>query len=185
VTEFLEVRSVEGGIPMVMTKRAATAPPEHGYVTSYEPGVRYRGWFRVGNVFMRALLRSRFGERMQGLSVLTLTGRRTGKRYSVPVSVIDLDGSPIVLTASPWSVNLRGGADVEVRAGRTTRQMRATVVEDPERIADVYEQLLPSVGVEHAKRLGLVLAGDRPPTREELLEGIIDGRRVLITLTDR
>jgi hypothetical protein len=154
------------------------------YVTSYEPGVRYRRWFRIGNAFMRALLRSRLGERMQGLSILTFTGRKTRTRYEVPVSVLDLGGSPIVLTASPWKVNLRGGADVEVRAGRTTRRMRATLVEDPERVADAYEALLPTVGVAHAKRLGLVLDGDRLPTREELIEGI-GRRRALITLTDR
>lgn len=169
---------------MATTKRTETTHPERGYVTSYEPGVRHRSWFRVGNAFMRALLRSGLGERMQGLSVLTLTGRKSRKRYSVPVSVIDLDGSLVVLTASPWKVNLRGGADVEIRAGRTTRRMRATLVEDPERVADVYERLLPTVGVAHAKRLGLVLAGVRLPTREELLDGI-RGRRALVTLVDR
>jgi hypothetical protein len=62
--------------------------------------------------------------------------------------------------------------------------MRATLVEDPELVADVYETLLPTVGVKHAKRLGLVLAGDRLPTRQELIEGI-RGRRVLIKLADR
>ena len=94
------------------------------YVTSFEPGVRYRNLFRLGNVFMRALLRTRLGERMQGLSILSVTGRTTGKRYAIPVSVLDLDGSEIILTASPWRLNLRGGADVEVRAGRVTRRMR-------------------------------------------------------------
>jgi hypothetical protein len=154
------------------------------FVTSFEPGRRYRRLFRVGNVFMRALLRSRLGEKMQGLSILTVTGRTTGKRYAVPVSVLDLDGSPIVLTASPWRANLRGGADVEVRAGRVTRPMRAALVEDPERVADVYERLLPTVGAEHSKRLGLVLAGDRLPTHEELVEAI-RGHRSLITLAER
>jgi hypothetical protein len=48
----------------------------------------------------------------------------------------------------------------------------------------VYERLLPTVGVEHSKRLGLVLAGDRLPTHEELIEAI-RGRRYLIALTDR
>jgi hypothetical protein len=169
---------------MVTTMKTRTNLPAQPYVTSYEPGVRYRRWFRVGNILMRAILRTRLGERMQGLSILTFTGRTTGKRYTVPVSVIDVDGSSIVLTASPWKVNFRGGADVEVRAGRSTRRMHATLVEDPERVADVYERLLPTVGVEHAKRLGLVLAGDRFPTREELIEGI-QGRRVMITLADR
>jgi len=169
---------------MTTTMQERTIGPQRTYVTSYEPGVRYRRWFRVGNALMRALLRSRFGEKMQGLSILTFTGRKTGKDYAVPVSVVDLDGSPIVLTASPWKVNLRGGADVEVRAGRSTRKMCATLVDDPERVADAYEELLPGVGVAHAKRLGLVLAGDRLPTREELIEGI-RGRRVLIALADR
>jgi hypothetical protein len=158
--------------------------PDRPYVTSYEPGIRYKRWFRLGNVFMRALIRSPLGPRMQGLSVLTVTGRKTGRRYAIPVSVIDLDGSPIILTASPWKANLRGGADVEVRAGRTIRPMRATLVEDPELVAEIYEKLPPSVGVPHAKRLGLVLAGDRAPTHQELIEGI-GGRRALITLTDR
>ncbi len=166
------------------TTRERTTRQERPYVTSFEPGVRYRTWFRVGNAFMRALIRSRLGERMQGLSILTLTGRKTGKRYAIPVSVMDLDGSPIVLTASPWKVNLRGGADVEVRAGRTTRLMRATLVDDPERVADAYGRMLPTVGVAHAKRLGLVLAGNRPPTHEELVE-CIGGRRALIELADR
>jgi hypothetical protein len=166
---------------MSTTMRQQMTRPERPYVTSYEP---HRGLFRVGNAIMRPLIRSRLGEKMEGLSILTVTGRRTGKRYAVPVSVIDLDGSPIVLTASRWRANLRGGGDVEVRAGRTTRRMRATLVEDPERVADAYETLLPSVGVEHAKRLGLVLAGDRMPTRDELIEGI-RGRRALITLSDR
>jgi hypothetical protein len=135
-------------------------------------------------VFSRALLRSRLGEKMEGLSILTITGRKTGRRYAVPVSVVDLDGSPIVLTASPWRVNLRGGADVEVRAGRVTRLMQAELVEDPERVAEAYERLLPTVGAEHSKRLGLVLAGDRLPTPAELIEAI-RGRRYLITLTER
>jgi hypothetical protein len=154
------------------------------YVTSYEPGVRHRRLFRITNTLMRAILRTRLGERMQGLSILTFTGRKTGRRYEVPVSVMELDGSPIVLTASPWKANLRGGADVEVRAGRVIRRMRATAIEDPEQVADAYQRLLPTVGVHHAKRLGLVLAGDRAPTREELVESI-GGRRALIRLTER
>jgi hypothetical protein len=158
-----------------------TAEP---YVTSFEPGVQHRRLFRVGNVFMRAALRTRLGERMQGLSILTFTGRKSGTRYDVPVSVLELDGQRFVLTASPWKVNFRGGADVQVRAGRESQPMRATLVDDPERIADVYERLLPTVGVKHAKRLGLVLAGDRAPTRDELIE-VARGRRVMITLTDR
>jgi len=164
------------------TKRRTTQ--HRPYVTSYEPAVQHGILLRIGNACMRAILRTRLGERMQGLSILSFTGRKTGIRYHVPVAVIDPDGSPIVLTAAGWRVNLRGGADVEVRAGRRNRRMRATLVEDPERVVEVYERMLPIVGATHSKRLGLVLAGDRLPTHEELLEGI-EGRRFLITLADR
>jgi hypothetical protein len=165
---------------MTTTKEERTTRP---YVTSYSPAERHPSLFRIGNACMRATLRTRLGERMQGLSILTLTGRKTGTRYAIPVSVIDLEGSPIILTAAGWRVNLRGGADVEIRAGRTTRRMRATLVEDPERVADVYGRMLSTAGVAHAKRLGLVLAGERYPTREELIEGI-GGRRAVIALAE-
>lgn len=166
------------------TTKERTTHSERPYVTSYEPAAQHGIVMKIGNAFMRLVLRTRLGEKMQGLSILSFTGRKTGTRYHVPVSVIDLDGSPIVLSAARWRVNLRGGADVEVRAGRTIRRMRATLVEDPELVADVYERQLRSVGVAHSKRLGLVLAGDRFPTREELIEGIA-GRRVVIKLADR
>ena len=93
--------------------------------------------------------------------------------------------APVARSAKrPPGTGRNGRGPVEVRAGRSTRRMRATLVEDPERVADVYERLLPAVGVEHARRLGLVLAGDRFPTREELIEGI-RGRRAMIALADR
>ena len=164
---------------MTTTTTRGTSP--HPYVTSYEPAANHPLGMRIGNAFMRWVLKTRLGEKMQGLSLLTVTGRKTGKRYVVPVSVLDLDGTETILTAAGWRVNLRGGADVEVRAGRTIRRMRATLIEDPERIADVYERQLRDIGVAHAKRLGLVLAGDRYPTREELIEAI-RGHRSLITL---
>jgi hypothetical protein len=59
-----------------MTEERST----HPYVTSYEPAIRFAWLFRIGNAIMRPILRTRLGEKMQGLSILTVTGRRTGKR---------------------------------------------------------------------------------------------------------
>ena len=82
-------------------------------------------------------------------------------------------------------MNLRGGADVESVPAARPRRMRATLVEDPERVADVYGRMLPTVGVAHAKRLR-ARAGRSSgyPTREELIEAI-GGRRAVIELADR
>ena len=137
------------------------------YVTSFEPGCD------AGIVRLRERVHARAtahpaGREDAGLPILSVTGRTTGKRYAIPVSVLDLDGSDNP-DGEPVATGSRGGADVEVRAGRVTRRMPATLVE-PQRVVDVYQRLLPAVGIRHAKRLGLVLAGNRAPTRDELLE---------------
>ena len=77
---------------MSTTERQQRTRP---YVTSYDPAANHRVMMRIGNACTRGRTRKtrRLGERMQGLSLLTVTGRRTGKRYVVPVSAIDRDGS--------------------------------------------------------------------------------------------
>jgi len=73
---------------------------------------------RATNPLIVRLLRSslhRIGSR--DLLVLTVTGRKTGRRYTQPLSYVERDG---VLhcctrpTGSSWWKNLRGGAEVEV-----------------------------------------------------------------------
>jgi hypothetical protein len=73
---------------------------------------------RATNPLIVRLLRSplhRMGSR--DLLVLTVIGRKSGRRYIQPLSYVERDG---VLhcctrpTASAWWKNLRGGADVEI-----------------------------------------------------------------------
>jgi len=43
-----------------------------------------------------------------------VTGRKTGRRYDIPVSYVeDPDGCLTVVTVATWRLNLLGGADVE------------------------------------------------------------------------
>src|SRR5215469_17584388 len=70
---------------------------------------------KMGNPLVRVLLGSPLhGILDDSFLVLHVTGRKTGRRYSIPVGYVDMDGKLTVVTLARWRVNLRGGADVEV-----------------------------------------------------------------------
>lgn len=75
---------------------------------------------RFGDARMRATLRSPWHRRhSHDTLVLEVTGRRSGKRYRLPVSYAEDAGELLVFVeeadAKRWWRNLRGGADVRVR----------------------------------------------------------------------
>ena len=54
--------------------------------------------------------------------VLRFFGRKTGRRYDIPVVAHRLDGELYALTDTPWRHNFRDGTDVEVTLdGHVTR----------------------------------------------------------------
>jgi hypothetical protein len=155
-------------------------------VRPFEPGAGFRLAMRIGNAFVRPLLRSSAGKTMHELALLCFVGRRTGTRYEVPVGYHELDGEPLVLTGSAWRVNLRGGADVEyVHEGRRV-PMRAELIEDADEIARVYDALLRRDGLEQAKptKIGLEVEGDREPTCAEIAAAV-GGSRAVVRLRPR
>ncbi|HEX6581908.1 MAG TPA: hypothetical protein VF195_13725 [Actinomycetota bacterium] len=155
-------------------------------VRCFEPTGGFRRMTRIANVFMRPLLRSSAGKGIHELALLCFEGRRSGKHYEVPVEFHQLDGEPIILTASAWKRNLRGGADVElIHEGRRIA-MRAELIEDPDEVTRIYEALIERIGVANAKttKIGLEVIGDRMPTHEQI-RGAIAGRRTVVRLRPR
>lgn len=152
-------------------------------VRCFEASARFRAMTRVANVFVRPLLRSSAGKRINELALLCFDGRKSGRRYEVPVEYHEIDGEPLVLTASAWKRNVRGGADVELVHDGQRLPMRAELVEDPDEVARIYEALIERIGVANAKamKIGLQVVGDRMPTREEIRSAIA-GRRAVVRL---
>jgi len=137
---------------------------------------------KIANVFVRPLLRSSAGKGIHELALLCFEGRRSGKRYEVPVEYHELDGESLILTASAWR-NLRGQANVElVHEGRRI-PMRAELIEDPDEVARIYEALIEQIGVAKAKatKIGLDVIGDRMLTHQQI-RGAIAGRRTVVRL---
>ena len=155
-------------------------------VRCFEPTARFSRMTRFANVFVRPLLRSSAGKGIHELAMLCFEGRRSGKHYEVPVEYHELDGEPLILTASAWRQNLRGGADVELVHEARRIPMRAELIEDPEDVARIYEALIEQIGVANAKatKIGLEVIGDRMPTREQI-RGAIGGRRTVVRLRPR
>lgn len=69
------------------------------------------------NLIMRGLLRTPLVSRGIGRKLMTIyvVGRKSGRRYPVPVAYTRHDGKLLVGTSSTWSRNLRTGDQVEIR----------------------------------------------------------------------
>lgn len=129
-----------------------------------------RMWFRnhMVNPVVRVVLRSP-AHRLLSAAVLllTYTGRRSGRRYTIPVQYARHDGQVIIWPAQPdrkrWWRNLRQPAPVELRiAGRRLQGTARAVTDDPGEIAaalGLYLQRFPRAGA----ALGLQRGAAPPP----------------------
>ncbi|HVN10904.1 MAG TPA: nitroreductase/quinone reductase family protein [Kineosporiaceae bacterium] len=137
------------------------------------------------NPVVRGLLASPLHRVADGaLLVLHLRGRRTGRRYDIPVGYVDLDGRLVVVTQHAWRVNLRGGADVEITHRGRRRQMHADLDEEPTAVATVLRAVIERIGWRAARRqTGLVVHVGRTPTLDELEQAVREYHLGAVTLT--
>ncbi len=142
---------------------------------------------KVGNPLVRMLLGSPLhGMLDDSFLVLHLTGRKTGRRYEIPVGYVDLAGKLAVVTVARWRVNLRGGADVTVRLRGRLRPMNALLEEDPAAVAVSYQTMIDRMGWKKAQRqLGISVPGGRAPSVLELKDAADEYGWSVITLTPR
>lgn len=94
------------------------------------------------NTIMKGLLRSPFHfVASRNIMLLSFTGRKSGKSYTVPVSYLQ-DGDVItVFTDRAWAKNFRGGAPATVVVRGKTLQGSAQAVEGPQIAAPLAEFL--------------------------------------------
>jgi hypothetical protein len=103
--------------------------------------------------------------------VLRFFGRKTGRRYDVPVVAHRLGDELYSLTDARWRNNFRGGADVEVTLDGHVARMSGQLIEDPESVAPLYARSIDQFGVKRAPRmLGLKIHTPGTPTTEALAE---------------
>ncbi len=119
------------------------------------------------NVVVRALLRSPLHRAMShNTMLLSITGRKTGHVYQVPISY-SRDGDHLVCyTDAPWWKNLRGGATVTAVIRGQRRPATAQAISGPA-VAEHLARHLRVVSRD-AKYHGVRLVADREPDLGDL-----------------
>jgi deazaflavin-dependent oxidoreductase (nitroreductase family) len=86
----------------------------------------------AANRVVRVLLRTPLLARLVGARLVTLyvVGRKTGKRYTVPVAYSRHEGALLFGTEFRWVRNLRSGEPVEIRFKGRRRTADVTVTSD-------------------------------------------------------
>ena len=99
-----------------------------------------------GNGFMSWILRSPFhGILSDGMMLITVTGRKTGKKYTTPVGYYRANGYLWVITSRDrtWWRNLEGGAEVSLLLQRQPVNAIAETDLDPVSVeARMHEYLI-------------------------------------------
>jgi hypothetical protein len=116
--------------------------------------------------------------------LLTVTGRRSGRRFTVPVSYRRYGGDLLSFTSGGWSVwwkNLRGGAPVaaRVRGRRISGSARAeTNGSAVVRGSDAFLTEFPAT----AGRYGVGLDADGRPLPQSVAAAVRQGRAVMVVV---
>ena len=94
----------------------------------------------LANRATRTLMRIPLLSRGIGKQLVTLyvTGRSSGRRYSIPVAYIEHQGRLLIGSPFPWTRNLRTGEPVDVRYKGQRRTADVEVVRDETAVIEYY-----------------------------------------------
>ena len=127
-------------------------------------------------VAARLVLRSPLHGLMDGkVLLLGFTGRRSGRRYTTPMSYV-LDGDEVFMTTeAPWWKNLADGAPVEMRFGGRSRRGFAETLTREEDVAEVLKEILRHYP-EYRRYVGVTVDEEGRPEEETVLRAARGGR---------
>lgn len=133
---------------------------------------------KVANRIVSALLRtpgvsSGMGRR---LVIINVTGRKTGRKYSVPVAYTRHDGSLLVGTPFAWARNMRTGEPVEVILQGKRRQADVEVISDSGGVVTAYG-IICRDNRQFAKFNNVRLDPDGAPLPDDLHAAYANGAR--------
>lgn len=120
------------------------------------------------NPALKQVLKTPLGSLIGDFMLISFTGRKSGKRYSTPVSAHRLDGDLYVVLEAQWKYNFRDGADAQVSYRGKTRTMRGELITDRAAVAAICERVATSYGATKAQRqMGMTFRDDRLPSIAE------------------
>ena len=126
----------------------------------------------AANPFMRRFLRTPLagGLRSQ-MMVVEVTGRKTGRRYSIPLSAHQIDGALYAMTSAAWKANFRGGAFAQVVHNGSTTAMRGELIDDNAVVGGLAHRTAQVYGARRAQRMmGLRFRDGRVPAADDFAD---------------
>jgi F420H(2)-dependent quinone reductase len=132
------------------------------------------------NLVMRAVLATPVLHRAVSDRVLVLDviGRKSGKRYRIPVGYAP-DGADVLIgTAGRWRRNLVADRPIEYVRARRRGRAAAEVVTDEERCTELYRRILAHNPV-HGRFAGIRSEPDGAPNPEDLRRALAAGTAVV------
>ena len=100
-----------------------------------------RALVRAMNPVLRVVLRTPLGWLVRPFGLLEFTGRRSGRRYRVPVGVHLVDGIPVVFTPASWRANFAGGRPLTVHLHGSAEEMVGRLETEPGAVAALLQRL--------------------------------------------
>ena len=124
------------------------------------------------------------GSSLKDFMVMNFKGRKSGRRFSIPVSAHHLDGDLYAILEAGWKHNFAEGAPVDVvHAGKTT-PMHGLLITDPTTVADIALRVATAYGPKKAQRsTGLKFTSGTIPSRDEFVEAAMRLHIAAIKLT--
>lgn len=141
---------------------------------------------RIVNPFLKVLLRTPLrGPAGKELMVVSFTGRKSGRTYSIPLSAHHIDDDLYAITGARWKNNFRGGATAEVLYEGTTATVRGELINDHAAVADLAHRASQAYGAKRAQRtLGVKFRDQRQvPSLEDFAEAVEREHLVAIRFT--
>jgi len=124
---------------------------------------------------MRLMLRLPIKPMQERLMLLSYTGRRSGRRFTLPLSFVeDADGSLLVPGGGGWKRNLLPGRPVTIRLRGRRRAATPEVIRDLDEIGRLLPRLVS--GNPRAEGfIGVPIGSGGRPDRERLERAVEDG----------
>lgn len=137
---------------------------------------------RVVNPILRTVLRSPLHRPLsRKLVLLTVTGRRTGHQYTVPIGRHEDGGVFLVSVSGSWRYNFE--APVRLKVEGRDHLGYAEIEDDPDQVARTFKMLYDRYGPSGASLLGLKVNVRRSPTADEIRPAVADRWIARIRLT--
>jgi deazaflavin-dependent oxidoreductase (nitroreductase family) len=133
---------------------------------------------KAANAVVRTLLQapgisSGMGKR---LVLINVVGRKTGKRYSVPVAYTRHEDSLLIGTPFAWARNMRTGEPVEIVLQGKRRQADVQVISDEAGVVEAYGIICRDARP-FARFNNIGFGADGAPNADDLHEAFAHGAR--------